>query len=65
MFDGSVTELEQAAALRYLYGWLHHHPKYKTLTSPEIPQSLFHADVCLLSPHLIWNYNREWDGIAT
>lgn len=52
----SVTELEQTAALRYLYGWLHHHPKYKTLTSPEIPMSLYYADVCSLWPLLKWSY---------
>jgi peroxin-5 len=37
--------LEQAAALKYLYGWLRHHPKYGTLANPELSDSLYYADV--------------------
>ncbi|XP_016900629.1 peroxisome biogenesis protein 5 isoform X2 [Cucumis melo] len=40
-----TNELEQAAALRYLYGWLQHHPKYGTLAKPELADSLYYADV--------------------
>lgn len=39
------AELEQAAALKYLYGWLRHHPKYGTLAPPELADSLYYADV--------------------
>jgi len=39
------AELEQTAALKYLYGWLRHHPKYGTLAPPEISDSLYYADV--------------------
>ncbi|KAK4778796.1 hypothetical protein SAY86_006324 [Trapa natans] len=72
-----TNELEQAAALRYLYGWLHHHPKYKTLTTPEMPLSFYHADVAGLfneaaqmSPEdadvhivlgVLYNLSREYD----
>jgi peroxin-5 len=37
--------LEQAAALKYLYGWLRHHSKYGTLANPELSDSLYYADV--------------------
>ncbi|KAE9593980.1 hypothetical protein Lal_00031629 [Lupinus albus] len=40
-----TNELEQTSALKYLYGWLHHQPKYGTLTPHEMPNSLYHADV--------------------
>lgn len=43
-----TAELEQAAALRYLYGWLQHHPKYGTLANPELSDSLYYADVSTL-----------------
>lgn len=39
------AELEQTAALKYLYGWLRHHPKYGTLAPPEMSDSLYYADV--------------------
>ena len=42
------SELEQAAALKYLYGWLRHHPKYGTLAPPELADSLYYADVSAL-----------------
>jgi hypothetical protein len=47
------AELEQAAALKYLYGWLRHHPKYGTLASPELSDSLYYADVsvCVFFPY--------------
>ncbi|XP_044472597.1 peroxisome biogenesis protein 5 isoform X2 [Mangifera indica] len=72
-----TNELEQAAALKYLYGWLHHHPKYGTLATPELPDSLYYADVSRLfieasrvSPddadiHIVlgvlYNLSREYD----
>ncbi|KAG9448887.1 hypothetical protein H6P81_008852 [Aristolochia fimbriata] len=41
-----TNELEQAAALKYLYGWLQHHPKYGTIAPPMQPEnSLYHPDV--------------------
>ncbi|XP_022940955.1 peroxisome biogenesis protein 5 [Cucurbita moschata] len=40
-----TNELEQAAALRYLYGYLQHHPKYGALARPELSDSLYYADV--------------------
>lgn len=43
-----TAELEQAAALRYLYGWLQHHPKYGTLAKPELSDSLYYADVSIM-----------------
>lgn len=40
------AELEQSAALKYLFGWLRHHPKYGTLAPPEMSDSsLYYADV--------------------
>ena len=39
------AELEQTAALKYLYGWLRHHPKYGSLAPPELSDSLYYADV--------------------
>ncbi|KAF8031314.1 hypothetical protein BT93_D0494 [Corymbia citriodora subsp. variegata] len=72
-----TNELEQAAALRYLYAWLRHHPKYGTLASPDMPESLYHADVARLfndaaqmSPEdadvhivlgVLYNLSREYD----
>ncbi|KAE9598347.1 putative tetratricopeptide-like helical domain, peroxisomal targeting signal 1 receptor family [Lupinus albus] len=72
-----TNELEQASALKYLYGWLHHHQKYGTLTPPEMPDSLYYADVsrlfkeaAQLSPddadvHIVlgvlYNLSREYD----
>lgn len=46
------AELEQAAALKYLYGWLRHHPKYGTLAPPELSDSLYYADVSIASSFL-------------
>lgn len=40
-----IAELEQAAALKYLYSWLRHHPKYGTLAPMEQSDSLYYADV--------------------
>ncbi|KAJ7963468.1 peroxisome biogenesis protein 5 [Quillaja saponaria] len=72
-----TNELEQAAALRYLYGWLRHHPKYGILARPELSDSLYYADVARLfseaaemSPddadvHIVlgvlYNLSREYD----
>ncbi|XP_042509453.1 peroxisome biogenesis protein 5-like [Macadamia integrifolia] len=43
-----TNELEQAAALKYLYRWLQHHPKYGTLAPLEKSDSLYYADVVRL-----------------
>ncbi|XP_028794410.1 peroxisome biogenesis protein 5-like isoform X1 [Neltuma alba] len=43
-----TNELEQAEALKFLYGWLCNHPKYRTLAPPEHPDSLFYNDVARL-----------------
>ncbi|KAK4575421.1 hypothetical protein RGQ29_026404 [Quercus rubra] len=72
-----TNELEQAAALKYLYGWLRHHPQYGTLAPPELSDSLYYADVARLfneaaqmSPddadvHIVlgvlYNLTREYD----
>ncbi|KAE8713747.1 Peroxisome bioproteinsis protein 5 [Hibiscus syriacus] len=72
-----TNELEQSAALKYLYGWLRHHPKYGTLASPELANSLYYADVARLfneaaqmSPEdadvhivlgVLYNLSREYD----
>ncbi|EOY11822.1 Peroxin 5 isoform 7 [Theobroma cacao] len=72
-----TNELEQAAALKYLYGWLRHHPKYGTLALPELVDSLYYADVARLfneaaqmSPEdadvhvvlgVLYNLSREYD----
>lgn len=39
------AELEQSAALKYLFGWLRHHPKYGTIAPPEMSDSLYYTDV--------------------
>jgi hypothetical protein len=39
------AELEQNAALKYLFGWLRNHPKYGTIAPPEMSDSLYYADV--------------------
>ena len=44
-----ITELEQSAALKYLYQWLRHHPKYGTLSPGEMPDSLYYADVRVIT----------------
>lgn len=72
-----TNELEQAAALKYLYGWLRHHSKYGTLAPPELSESLYYADVARLfneaaqmSPEdadvhivlgVLYNLTREYD----
>lgn len=44
----SIAELEQAVALKYLYGWLSNHPKYGILATPELADSLYHANVSVV-----------------
>ena len=39
------SELEQQAALKYLYSWLRHHPQYGKIAPPELSDSLYYADV--------------------
>ncbi|KAM6579120.1 hypothetical protein CsatA_002894 [Cannabis sativa] len=72
-----TNELEQAAALKYLYGWLRNHPKYGTLATPGLADSLYYADVSRLfneaaqmSPEdadvhivlgVLYNLSREYD----
>ncbi|XP_054797056.1 peroxisome biogenesis protein 5 isoform X2 [Prosopis cineraria] len=43
-----TNELEQAAALKFLYGWLCNHPKYRALAPPEQSDSLYYNDVARL-----------------
>ncbi|CAH9107749.1 unnamed protein product [Cuscuta epithymum] len=40
-----TNELEQAAALKYLYSWLRNHPKYGSIAPSDLPDSLYHNDV--------------------
>lgn len=72
-----TNELEQQAALKYLYRWLSHHPKYGTLAPSEFSDSLYYADVAMLfneaakmSPEdadvhivlgVLYNLSREYD----
>ncbi|XP_073124590.1 peroxisome biogenesis protein 5 [Henckelia pumila] len=72
-----TNELEQAAALKYLYSWLLHHPKYGVIAPPDQPDNLYYADVARLfneaskmSPddadvHIVlgvmYNLSREYD----
>lgn len=72
-----TNELEQAAALKYLYRWLHNHPKYGTLAVPQPSDSLYYADVARLfneaakmfpedsDVHIVlgvlYNLSREYD----
>ncbi|XP_047325272.1 peroxisome biogenesis protein 5-like [Impatiens glandulifera] len=72
-----TNELEQPAALKHLYGWLRHHPKYRSLAPAEMSDSLFHTDVTRLfndaaqvSPEdadvhvvlgVLYNLSREFD----
>ncbi|KAK6934703.1 hypothetical protein RJ641_034858 [Dillenia turbinata] len=72
-----TNELEQAAALKYLYSWLLHHSKYGTLAPRELSESLYYADVARLfkdaaqmSPEdadvhivlgVLYNLSREYD----
>ncbi|KAL0646668.1 hypothetical protein Bca4012_044959 [Brassica carinata] len=43
-----TNELEQATALKYLYGWLRNHPKFGAIAPPELADSLYHADIARL-----------------
>ncbi|KAI3466355.1 hypothetical protein Pfo_023018 [Paulownia fortunei] len=72
-----TNELEQAAALKYLYSWLRHHPKYGTIAPADQPENLYYGDVARLfndaaklSPddadvHIVlgvlYNLSREYD----
>ncbi|KAL1814130.1 hypothetical protein ACET3Z_024195 [Daucus carota] len=72
-----TNELEQQAALKYLYSWLSHHPKYSTIAPPELFESLYYADVsrCFndaakMAPEdadvhivlgVLYNLSREYD----
>lgn len=72
-----TNELEQQAALKYLYSWLSHHPKYSTIAPPELSESLYYADVsrCFndaakMAPEdadvhivlgVLYNLSREYD----
>ncbi|GMH05900.1 hypothetical protein Nepgr_007740 [Nepenthes gracilis] len=76
-----TNELEQAAALKYLYQWLRHHPKYGALAPKELPDSLYYADVARIfneaaqmSPEdadvhivlgVLYNLSREYDKAVT
>ncbi|KAH0896615.1 hypothetical protein HID58_046183 [Brassica napus] len=66
-----TSELEQATALKYLYGWLRSHPKYGTIAPPELADSLYHAD---MNPEdadvhivlgVLYNLSREFDRAIT
>nr|XP_043605936.1 peroxisome biogenesis protein 5 [Erigeron canadensis] len=72
-----TNELEQQAALKYLYSWLRQHPVYGTIAPPELSDSLYYADVArtfneaaVMSPddadvHIVlgvlYNLSREYD----
>ncbi|KAF3774270.1 Peroxisome biogenesis protein 5 [Nymphaea thermarum] len=72
-----TNELEQSAALKYLYRWLQQHPKYGSLVPPDQTDKLYHNDVALLfneavrmSPEdadvhivlgVLYNLSREYD----
>ncbi|XP_019185113.1 PREDICTED: peroxisome biogenesis protein 5 [Ipomoea nil] len=72
-----TNELEQAAALKYLYSWLRHHPKYGSIAPADQPESLYYADVARLfndaaqmapddaDVHIVlgvlYNLSREYD----
>ncbi|XP_049402487.1 peroxisome biogenesis protein 5 isoform X2 [Solanum stenotomum] len=72
-----TNELEQQAALKYLYSWLRHHPKYGSIAPQEQPISFYHADVAGLftdaakmapedaDVHIVlgvlYNLSREYD----
>ncbi|KAB2090163.1 hypothetical protein ERO13_A03G081400v2 [Gossypium hirsutum] len=47
-----------AAALKYLYGWLRHHPKYDA--PPELANSLYYAYALDFKP----NYIRAWANMG-
>lgn len=72
-----TNELEQQAALKYLYSWLRHHPEYGKIAPPELSDSLYYADVARtfneaaqMSPEdadvhivlgVLYNLSREYD----
>lgn len=72
-----TNELEQQAALKYLYSWLRHHPKYGSIAPQDQPVSFYHADVARLftdaaqmapddaDVHIVlgvlYNLSREYD----
>lgn len=72
-----TNELEQSAALKYLYQWLHNHPKYGKFAPAEHFDSLYHSDVARIfneaaqmSPEdadvhivlgVLYNLSREYD----
>ncbi|GAB4849846.1 Peroxisomal membrane signal receptor PTS1 [Ancistrocladus abbreviatus] len=72
-----TNELEQAAALKYLYQWLRHHPNYGALAPKQLSDSPYHADVARIfneaaqtSPEdadvhivlgVLYNLSREYD----
>ncbi|VVB16193.1 unnamed protein product [Arabis nemorensis] len=76
-----TNELEQATALKYLYGWLRNHPKYGAIAPPELADSLYHADIARLfteasqmnpedaDVHIVlgvlYNLSREFDRAIT
>ncbi|KAJ4868557.1 Peroxisome biogenesis protein 5 [Raphanus sativus] len=76
-----TNELEQATALKYLYGWLRNHPKYGSIAPPELADSLYHADIARLfteasqmnpedaDVHIVlgvlFNLSREFDRAIT
>lgn len=47
------VELEQEEALRYLRGWLQHHPKYGTLVPGDAAERLNCAEVS-------YGLDRRW-----
>ncbi|KAG2275025.1 hypothetical protein Bca52824_057580 [Brassica carinata] len=76
-----TNELEQATALKYLYGWLRNHPKFGAIAPPELADSLYHADIARLfteasqmnpedaDVHIVlgvlFNLSREFDRAMT
>jgi len=72
-----TNELEQAAALKYLRGWLQHHQKYGVLVPQDQAENLSHVEVARLfneaaqmSPEdgdvhtvlgVLYNLSREFD----
>lgn len=51
------VELEQEEALRYLRGWLQHHPKYGTLVPGDITERLVPSEVS-------YGLGANWDHVA-
>ncbi|KAL7600285.1 peroxisome biogenesis protein 5 [Lactuca sativa] len=72
-----TNELEQQAALKYLYSWLRQHPEYGKIAPPQLSDSLYYADVARtfneaaqMSPEdadvhivlgVLYNLSREYD----